>query len=134
MNTAAPALAASAHASVINISSVFGASGVFGTSPGYHAAKGAVRTLTKNIALHCSGRWVRVNSVHPGFIDTPILNPVRGTSAEHANTSLPPLSRVAQPAEVAASVAYLASDDASFALSLSSTSTAATWPADLPRK
>ena len=73
MKTSAAALAASAHASVINISSIFGASGGFGTSPAYHAAKGAVRTLTKNIALHWADRGVRVNSIHPGFIDTPIL-------------------------------------------------------------
>jgi len=73
MKTSAAALAASAHASVINISSIFGAIGGFGTSPAYHAAKGAVRTLTKNIALHWADRGVRVNSIHPGFIDTPIL-------------------------------------------------------------
>ena len=52
MKTAAAALAASSHGSVINISSVFGASRGFSTSPAYHAAKGAVRTLTKNIAPH----------------------------------------------------------------------------------
>ena len=84
----------------------------------YHAAKGAVRTLTKNIALHWAGRGVRVNSVHPGFIDTPILDPVRGTPAEHAMTGLTPLGRLGQPAEVAAGVAYLASDDASFVTGL----------------
>jgi len=118
MKTAAAALAASGHGSVINISSVFGASGGFGTSPAYHAAKGAVRTLTKNIALHWAERGVRVNSVHPGFIDTPILDPVRGTPAEHAMLRLTPLGRVGQPAEVAAGVAYLASDDASFVTGL----------------
>ncbi len=79
MKTAADALAASGHGSVINISSIFGTSGGFGTSPAYHAAKGAVRTLTKNIALHWAGRGNRVNSVHPGFIDTPILDQAKGT-------------------------------------------------------
>ena len=71
MKTAAAALAASGHGPVINISSVFGASGGFGTSSAYHAAKGAVRTLTKNIALHWAGRGVRVNSVHPGSSTPP---------------------------------------------------------------
>ena len=118
MKAAAAALAASGHGSVINISSVFGASGGFGTSPAYHAAKGAVRTLTKNIALHWAGRGVRVNSVHPGFIDTPILDPINGTPAEQAMTSLTPLGRLGRPAEVAAGVAYLASDDASFVTGL----------------
>ncbi len=77
MKTAAAALAASGRGSVINISSIFGTSGGFGASPAYHAAKGAVRTLTKNIALHWAGRGVRVNSVHPGFIDTPLLDQAR---------------------------------------------------------
>jgi len=77
MKTAAAALATSGHGSVINISSIFGTSGGFGTPPAYHAAKGAVRTLTKNIALYWAGRGVRVNSVHPGFIDTPILDQAR---------------------------------------------------------
>lgn len=51
MKTAADELGKSGHGSVVNISSIFGASGGFGTSPAYHAAKGAVRTLTKNVAL-----------------------------------------------------------------------------------
>jgi NAD(P)-dependent dehydrogenase (short-subunit alcohol dehydrogenase family) len=114
MKTSAAALAASGHGSVINISSIFGTSGGFGTSPAYHAAKGAVRTLTKNTALHWADRGVRVNSVHPGFIDTPILEPTRGTEFEQAMISLTPLGRLGLPAEVAAGVAYLASDDASF--------------------
>jgi NAD(P)-dependent dehydrogenase (short-subunit alcohol dehydrogenase family) len=71
MKTAAAALAASGHGSVISINSVFGASGAFGISRAYQAAKGAVRTLTKNIALHWAGRGVRVNSVHPGFSTPP---------------------------------------------------------------
>ena len=54
MQTAAAALKRSGHGSVVNISSIFGTSGGFGSSPAYHAAKGAVRTLTKNVALHLS--------------------------------------------------------------------------------
>jgi NAD(P)-dependent dehydrogenase (short-subunit alcohol dehydrogenase family) len=118
MKTAAAALATSGHGSVINISSIFGTSGGFGTSPAYHAAKGAVRTLTKNIALHWAGRGVRVNSVHPGFIDTPILDQARGTPIEQAMLDGTPMGRLGQPAEVAAGVAYLASDDASFVTGL----------------
>jgi NAD(P)-dependent dehydrogenase (short-subunit alcohol dehydrogenase family) len=118
MKTAAAALAASGHGSVINISSIFGSSGGFGTSPAYHAAKGAVRTLTKNIALHWADRGVRVNSVHPGFIDTAILDQAKGTPIEQAMLDVTPLGRLGRPAEVAAGVAYLASDDASFVTGL----------------
>ena len=118
MKTAAAALAASGHGSVINISSIFGTSGGFGTSPAYHAAKGAVRTLTKNIALHWAARGVRVNSVHPGFIDTPMLDQAKGTPFERAILEVTPMGRLGQPAEIAAGVAYLASDDASFVTGL----------------
>ena len=114
MKTCAEALKSSGHGSVINISSIFGTSGGFGTSPAYHAAKGAVRTLTKNIALHWATEGVRVNSVHPGFIRTPILDQSRGTEIWDAMIASTPMGRLGEPEEIAAAVAYLASDDASF--------------------
>ncbi len=64
---AAEALKASGNGSVVNTSSMFGIIGGFGTGPAYHAAKGAVRTLTKSLALGWAKQGVRVNSVHPGF-------------------------------------------------------------------
>ena len=120
MKWAAPALLESSHASVINISSIFGASGGFGSSPAYHAAKGAVRVLTKTAALHWAQRGVRVNSIHPGFIDTPLLRPdsaePRSGSGDihRAILESTPMGRLGRPDEVAAGVAYLASDDATF--------------------
>lgn len=114
MKLASPHLKASGHGSVINISSIFGISGGFGTSPAYHAAKGAVRTLTKNVALLWARQGVRVNSIHPGFIDTPILDAAKGTPFEQVMIDMTPMGRLGRPEEIAAAVAYLASDDASF--------------------
>ncbi len=114
MKIAADALKRSPHASVINNSSIFGTSGGFGTSTDYHAAKGAVRTMTKNLALHWATEVIRVNSVHPGFIDTPIMTQTKGTPYEQAMLDLTPMGRLGFPDEVAAAVAFLASDDASF--------------------
>ena len=114
MKTAAEALMASEHASVVNISSIFGFSGGFGTSPAYHAAKGAVRLMTKNAALHWATDGIRVNSVHPGFIDTPILDEAKGTDFGTVMIDSTPMGRLGRPEEIAAAVAFLASDDASF--------------------
>ena len=115
MKACAQALKASDHGCVINISSIFGTSGGFGRSPAYHAAKGAVRTLTKNVALHWAMEGVRVNSIHPGFIRTPILDQGAGSDIREAlMTASTPMGRLGEPAEVAAAIAFLASDDASF--------------------
>lgn len=115
---AAAALAASGHGAVTNISSVFGASGGFGTSPAYHAAKGAVRTLTKDTALRWAGRGMGGEPGASRIHRHPPTRPDQGTRAEHAMTGLTPLGRLGQPTEVAAGVAYLASDDASFVAGL----------------
>jgi NAD(P)-dependent dehydrogenase (short-subunit alcohol dehydrogenase family) len=114
MKLASRHLKASGHGSVINISSIFGISGGFGTSPAYHAAKGAVRTLTKNVALLWAQQGVRVNSIHPGFIDTPLLATAKDTPFEQVMIDLTPMGRLGKPEEIAAAVAFLASDDASF--------------------
>ncbi|MBM2615795.1 SDR family oxidoreductase [Actinoplanes sp. LDG1-06] len=107
---AADLLKASPAASVVNISSIFGASGGFGTSPAYHAAKGAVRTLTKNIAVQWAPLGIRVNSVHPGFIETPMM----GETDQAPYVATTPLGRVGRPEEVAAAITFLAGPDASF--------------------
>lgn len=114
MRAAAAALKASGRGSVINISSIFGSSGGFGASPAYHAAKGAVRTMTKSAAIGWALEGIRVNSVHPGFVDTAIMDAARGTEIEDMMMDLTPMRRLGHPDEVAAGVAYLASDDASF--------------------
>ena len=114
MKHAGDALKASGSGSVVNVSSIFGASGGFGVSPAYHAAKGAVRILTKNVALRWATEGVRVNSVHPGFIETPIIEQAMGTPVEEAMLETTPMGRLGRPEEIAAVIAFLASDDASF--------------------
>lgn len=114
MKLAAPMLADSGHGSVINISSIFGTTGGFGASPAYHAAKGAITTLTKNAALHWATEGIRVNSIHPGFIDTPLLEQAKGTPFEDLMVSTTPMGRLGRPEEVAAAIAYLAGDDSSY--------------------
>ena len=109
MKAAADALKASGHGSVVNISSMYGIVGS-GVSPAYHAAKGAVRLLTKTVALAWAKEGVRVNSVHPGYIDTPIL----GDTDRGMLVGATPMGRLGQPEEIAAMIAFLASDDASF--------------------
>jgi NAD(P)-dependent dehydrogenase (short-subunit alcohol dehydrogenase family) len=118
MKVPAAQLRKSEHASIINISSIFGTSGGFGVSPAYHAAKGAVRTLTKNAAVHWATEGIRVNSVHPGFIATPILEQSRDTPIWEGMTALTPMGHLGKPEDIAAGVAYLASDDAKFVTGL----------------
>jgi hypothetical protein len=71
-----------------------------------------------------------VNSVHPGFIRTPILDQAKGTEVWDSMTALTPMGRLGEPHEIAAAVAYLASDDASFVTGLELYVTAATSRAD----
>ena len=101
--------------SIVNVASIFGSVGGFGKQFSYHAAKGAVRLMTKNAALHWGSRGVRVNSVHPGFIETPRSRALwQGTTRYTAMVDGTPMGRLGRTDEVAAAVAFLASDDASF--------------------
>jgi len=103
-------LKASGAGSVVNISSIYGLVGGSAAGPAYQAAKGAVRLLTKNAALWWVDSGVRVNSVHPGFIDTPILH---GAPRE-ALAATVPMKRLGTPEEIASMITYLLSDEASF--------------------
>jgi NAD(P)-dependent dehydrogenase (short-subunit alcohol dehydrogenase family) len=115
MKHGGPAIERSGGGSIVNIASIFGTVGGFGAQFSYHAAKGAVRLMTKNAALHWGGRGVRVNSLHPGFIETPLSRELwRGTPRLTAMIEGTPLGRLGTTEEVAAAVAFLASDDAGF--------------------
>lgn len=105
--------------SIINISSIAGVIAGHNT-PVYNASKAAVWLLSKGIGLHCAkqGLDVRSNSIHPTFIDTPILDPLRQRfGKEEAEAKLArqvPLGRIGQPEDIANAVLYLASDESSF--------------------
>jgi 3(or 17)beta-hydroxysteroid dehydrogenase len=104
--------------SIVNISSVLGLRGASGALA-YCASKGAVRSLTKYVALYGASSKVRCNSVHPGYIDTPMIAPrlVQTTgnrSGQQMLEDLHPLGRLGQPVEVANMILFLLSDESSF--------------------
>jgi 3alpha(or 20beta)-hydroxysteroid dehydrogenase len=101
--------------SIVNMCSILGSVGGLGNSVAYHAAKGAVRTMTKNAALHWATDGVRVNSLHPGFIATgPLLDRYVGTERYDAMVAKTPMGRLGRPEEIAAVVAFLVSEDSSY--------------------
>jgi NAD(P)-dependent dehydrogenase (short-subunit alcohol dehydrogenase family) len=115
---AIPYLRHSGHASIVNLSSIYGLVGAPDVPP-YHASKGAVRLMTKTDALLYAGDRIRVNSVHPGFIWTPMVQQHLASQGDVAEgrrmlDALHPLGHVGEPCDVANGVLYLASDEAKF--------------------
>lgn len=114
MKHAVPAMRARGGGSIVNVSSIFGATGGFGGSIAYHASKGAVRLMTKNAALRYAKEGVRVNSIHPGFIDTPMVEQVKGTPIEDMIKDKTPMGRLGTPKEIGDVIAFLCSPEASY--------------------
>jgi 3alpha(or 20beta)-hydroxysteroid dehydrogenase/cyclopentanol dehydrogenase len=112
MKQAIPAMRRAAGGSIINISSIAGLIGL-SNIPAYQASKGAVRLLTKHAAVQYAKDNIRVNSVHPGRIETPMTTPLNPERREMV-LRLTPLGRDGKPEEVAYGVLYLASDESSF--------------------
>ena len=101
--------------SIVNICSILGTVGGMGNSVAYAAAKGAVRAMTKNAAVYWAAKGVRVNSVHPGFIETrQLLERFEGGDRHRAMLANTPMGRLGRAEEVAAAVAFLAGDDSTF--------------------
>ena len=117
---AIPAMAKSGGGSIVNISSVLGLRGASHTAA-YCASKGAVRSLTKTVALYCAQMryGIRCNSVHPGYIDTPMIAPRLAGTIDNMTgrqwlETLHPLGRLGRADEVASMILFLLSDESGF--------------------
>ncbi|MEK8130825.1 glucose 1-dehydrogenase [Paenibacillus filicis] len=99
--------------SIINISSI---AGLVGRQGGVHyqASKGAIRILTKSVAADAAAHGVRVNSVHPGTVASPMSNAILAADTQNLSAARIPLGRVAVPEEIAYPVLFLASDESSY--------------------
>jgi NAD(P)-dependent dehydrogenase (short-subunit alcohol dehydrogenase family) len=112
MKAVLPPMRKAGRGSIINFSSIWGNVGVGGAAA-YSAGKGGVRNLTKNAAISYAAENVRVNSVHPGLIRTPLVE----AQSDEMNAGIiaaTPMGRMGTPREVANVCLFLASDDSSF--------------------
>ena len=115
---AIPYLKKSGGGSIINLSSIYGIVGA-GDVPPYHASKGAVRLMTKNDALIYAADNIRVNSIHPRFIWTPMVEKFAGEQgdiheARKQFDALHPIGHVGEPDDIGWGIVYLASEEAKF--------------------
>jgi len=111
---AIPAMQRAGGGSIINISSICGIIGSHANAA-YHASKGAVRIFSKAAAIQYAPDKIRVNSVHPGFVDTPMTRPGHANpEVAKGRLAATPLGRFGTPADIAAGCLYLASDEASW--------------------
>ncbi len=112
MRTVLPGMIERRRGAIVNVSSMWGIIGASGVAA-YQASKGAVTMMTKNAAATYAASGVRINSVHPGFIVTPMTE-AQDRSISDGLVAQAPLGRAGQASEVAAAIAFLASDDASY--------------------
>ncbi|MEU4009795.1 SDR family NAD(P)-dependent oxidoreductase [Streptomyces pseudogriseolus] len=114
MRAAMPLLRASGNASVINTSSVLGLVGS-GAAAAYQASKGAVRLLSKTAAVEYARQGVRVNSIHPGVVATPMIQDLLDEQGDQQpDIQRTPMRRAGRADEVATAILFLACDDSSF--------------------
>jgi len=111
---AIPAMRAGGGGSIINISSIMGIVGS-PDAPAYSAAKGAIRIFTKSAALQYARENIRVNSVHPGYADTPLTREVFASAeVREALLKRTPMHRLGTADDIAWGILYLASDESAF--------------------
>jgi 3alpha(or 20beta)-hydroxysteroid dehydrogenase len=101
--------------SIINVSSISGIVAIYGTpNLAYAASKFAVRGLTKHVAVEYAAQGIRANSVHPGYIKTPMATAALDAEAMKLASASVPVKRMGEPEEVAELVLFLASDESRF--------------------
>ncbi len=115
---AVPHMRSAGGGSIVNLSSIYGLVGA-GDVPPYHASKGAVRLMSKNDALIYAPDKIRVNSIHPGFIWTPMVEGFLSGQGDvqegrKAADALHPLGHIGEPDDIAWGAVYLAYDEAKF--------------------
>ena len=113
MKHAVPAMRRAGGGSIINISSIYGLIGS-GAATAYQGTKGAVRILTKTAAIQYAPEGIRVNSIHPGVIDTGMVDEEVPSEFRPALIAATPLGRMGQPREVAYGALFLACEESSF--------------------
>lgn len=112
MKLVIPHMKANGGGSIVNTSSIWGIAGAAGVSA-YTASKAAVRHMSKNAALTYVGDGIRVNSIHPGIVSTPMID-AQDSSITAAIVNITPMKRLGRPEEIAYGALFLASDESSF--------------------
>ena len=110
-----PSMQKAGGGSIVNVSSISGIVAIYGTpNVAYAASKFAVRGITKQVAIEYGGDNIRCNSVHPGYIRTPMMTAALNDEQIKIASGSVPIGRVGEPVDVAKMVVYLASDESGF--------------------
>jgi 3alpha(or 20beta)-hydroxysteroid dehydrogenase len=110
-----PSMLRAGGGSIVNVSSISGIVAIYGTpNVAYAASKFAVRGITKQVAIEYGGQGIRANSVHPGYIRTPMMTAALNEEQIKIASGSVPIKRVGEVEDVASMVVYLASDESGF--------------------
>ena len=112
-----PLMRSNHSGSIVNVSSIFGASGGFGKSSAYHASKGVVSAVTRNAAIRYASENIRINAVSPGFVKVAREEKTIEEAGDEMSEEIlrrTPMNRWADPSEIAAAINFLAGNDATY--------------------
>ena len=112
-----PLMRSNKSGSIVNVSSIFGASGGFGKSAAYHASKGVVSAVTRNAAIRYASENIRINAVSPGFVKVAREEETIERAGDEMSQDIlfrTPMKRWADPSEIASAINFLAGKDATY--------------------